>query len=171
MREKDLFLGKLLESTLPQALYMLIVNTSGIKNINEFPYIEKDATDLFEKNLHHYSKFKWKEEFIDLEISHLWDNLFFKDTFLTSYQQNTFLQTIKTDISSPNTKDLFLIKNILLRGVDAVINHSHYFEPIVLIENGNNIGIVDGIHRIVSLFIHKNTDKINVKVWKGLIEY
>jgi len=171
VREKDLFFGKLLESTLPQALYMLIVNTSGIKNINEFPYIEKDATDLFKKNLHHYSKFKWKEELIHLEISHLWDNLFFKGTFLTSYQQNTFLQTIKNDISNPNTKDLFLIRNILSRGVDAVIDHSHYFEPIVLIESGNNIGIVDGIHRIVSLFIQKNTDKINVKAWKGSIEY
>lgn len=158
---KDLTFTRLINSPLPDSLYTFIVKSSGIL------YSNKDAADLFEKNLLYYSKFKWSEKIINFSLDDLWNNFFHKDTFLFKYNKETVFQELKDKLKETSTtKDLFIIKKILSCNTRNLIEAQHNIEPIILLDNT----IVDGLHRIVSLFIEEDTNLIEFKAWKGMLE-
>ena len=157
------FLKILTDSKLPEALYMFILNSSGVRynHNNEKKFIE---------SIKIYEQFVWRKELISLTVDQVTKSIFFKNiSFYPNFIASniTLRDYLKEALKNYKTsKDLFLIKNLLLSGARNLVNLKSDLEPIILIKT-DYLTIVDGIHRILSLFVEEDKDIINISAWVG----
>jgi len=142
---------------------MFILNSSGVR----FNHNNKKK---FIESISFYEQLAWKKEEISLTIDEVTRSTFFKNVsfYSTFIDSGTTLRNyLKTALKEYKTsKDLFLINNILNSGARALINLKSDPEPIIIIKN-NYLTIVDGIHRLLSLFVEEDRDIINTPAWVG----
>jgi hypothetical protein len=173
----------LLSSQLPDQLFTFILNSTGIRRADRVPGVTLPLIDDFKHSLTHYKQFKhslsyykqykWQDCSLNLTIDDIVNSIFFNKSSLYKLlikQDKSvaeFLEILVKDYTK--SKDGLIIRKMLLTGTQKIIDFNHNVEPIIILKERGKLTIVDGLHRILSLFVEKKTESVVIKAWHRIL--
>jgi len=169
----DFCIDALFKSQLPEQLFAFICNTTKMRHMNtKLESIEPHVISNFMHSLSYYKQYRWADTTLDIHINDVTNSTYFHKTSLYKLliNQDKPLISFVEDLIIKDYKksvDGFVIKKMLSTGIKDIINFKHDIEPIIILKEQGKLTIVDGLHRIVSLFIENKADSVIIKAWVG----
>jgi len=169
----DFCIDALFKSQLPEQLFTFICNTTRIRHINtKLELIEPHIMSNFERSLSYYKQYRWADTILDININDVTSSTYFHRTSLYKLlinQDKPLISFVKDLIIKDYKKSIdgFVIRKMLSTGVTDVINFKHDIEPIIILKEQGKLTIVDGLHRILALFVESKPKSVVIKAWVG----